>query len=61
MKISGTVSDDLGEWVKEKIRSGEFYNTSHFLQKAVLQFKQSTEGAPATPPSNGNGKKGKAA
>jgi Arc/MetJ-type ribon-helix-helix transcriptional regulator len=64
MKLTGTVSDDLALWVKERIESGEFYNTSHVLQKALLQFREVSEGkasgAHGTPPSNGNGKKGKA-
>jgi Arc/MetJ-type ribon-helix-helix transcriptional regulator len=63
MKLSGTVPDDLGLWVKEKIGSGEFYNTSHALQIALSQLKQNSEGRSPDPhgtaPPNGNGKKGK--
>lgn len=64
MKLSGTIPTDLALWVQQKIDSGEFYNTSHILQKAIAQLKQNSEGQPsatrAAPAYDGVGKKAKA-
>jgi Arc/MetJ-type ribon-helix-helix transcriptional regulator len=40
MKVTGTVPDDIGEWVKNRIKSGEYYNMSHVLQNALKQLME---------------------
>ena len=40
MKISATIPDDLGEWMKNKIKDGTFYNTSHALKRALIVLKE---------------------
>jgi len=40
MKIAGTVPDEIGEWAKNRIKSGEYYNMSHILQHALRRLME---------------------
>ena len=39
MKVSGTVDDDLYEWMKRKISQRAFYNQSHALELGLSKLR----------------------
>ena len=40
MKVSGTVDDDLYEWMNQRIRQRKFYNQSHALELGLAKLRE---------------------
>ena len=40
MKVSGTVDDDLYEWMQKKIGERSFYNQSHAIELGLKKLRE---------------------
>jgi len=45
MKISGTVDDELYDWMLKKIEDRFFYNQSHAIELGLKKLKEEDGGA----------------